>query len=597
MMRKSVLATLCLALCLPPMARAKDPLKRALSAIPADAVAFVLVPSIEQADADFQRTIEQLGLGMMPYFQPPMNSISGLMGQYLQMKEGLDTAGPLAVVVMPFDMPMEMSAKQALIVPASDPKALLEGMGGTAGEGDVWTVGIMGMPHQAVAGKDHVVLSMNPEIAKSVAGCEKSIASTLEKSELEALEKLDLALWVNGDVLITKFRQQIDGMLQMMMAIQAAQQPLMAEAQQAQMKMFVDGIARGIIGVSLDEGGLGLRFMMTMKPESEMAKLYTIHTTKRSLLKGLPAGKYIGAFGQVVDPEQTKASIKQAIEPYLAVLKGQEGVDPEQVDRVRSSLEEWAVLAKSMRGSIEATPPGPEGLFAGNLIFETTDSGKWMELARKLVGEALAFKLSDDDFKEFMELVSHKADVEEIGGVKVDHIKIDVMELAKREDAPEEDVENWLKVIGKEGIVFRMGAVDSKTVVVCLGGKESTARLIERAKANDAPLDDDTGIKKVSRHLPEERQSVGFLALDNVVELVRNIADAMDEEMPPILMPPIQAPLALSGTGGKDWMQADLLVPTELMIAGKNVGMMMMGMMGAGGQQGEQTPPPPPDEE
>ncbi len=591
MMRKSVLAVMVLALCLPPMARAKDSIKKALAPIPADAAAFILVPSIEQADADFQRTINRLGLGMMPYFQPPMNSISGLLGQFLQMREGLDTSGSLAVVLMPFDKPNEFMTRQALVIPTTNAKTLLQSMGGTAGEGDMWTVGIMGQPHQAVALEKHIVLSVNPGLAKSIADAEKGLAKTLDKSELDALEELDLAIWINGELMISKFRQQIDQFVQMLSAMQAAQQPGMAKTQEEQLKMFFDGMARGIMGISLDEPGLGLRFMMTMKPESEMAKMYRIETTTKSLLRGLPAGEYVGAFGQVIDPEQTKVSFKKGINPYVEMLKAQEGMDAEKIDRMRDWLEDWAVLWKGIRGSLVATEPGPEGLFACNLVFETTDSEKWMELTRKMVGELLAWEVTNEDVKKVVGLISHQADAEEIGGVKMDHLKVDLWELARKEEAPEEDVANLKKVLGQEGLVFRMGAVDKKTAIVCLGGKKSTGLLIERAASNDAPLDKDAGIEKVSAHLPKERQSVGYLSLDNTVKLVRNITDAMGEEMFPLQVPPINAPLALAGSGGKNWMQVDVLLPTDLMIAGKNAAMMMMGTMGAA-QQGQQEPPP-----
>jgi hypothetical protein len=369
----------------------------------------------------------------------------------------------------------------------------------------------------------------------------------------------------------------------------------MAKTQEEQLKLLVDGMAHGLIGVSLGKPGLGLRFMMTMKPESKMAKMYKIETTTQSLLTGLPAGEYVGVFGQAIDPEQTKTSFDQGIDPYVEMLKGQEGMDSEKIDRMRNWLKDWVVLWKGIRGSVVATEPGPEGLFACNLVFETTDAGKWMELARKMVGELLTWEIANEDVKKIMATVSHQADAEEIGGVKVDHVKVDLWELARKEEAPDEDVANLKKVLGEEGIVFRMGAVDSKTAVVCLGGKTSTALLIKRAASNDAPLEKDAGIEKVSAYLPKKRQSVAYVALDNIVKLVRNITDAMGEEMFPLQVPTINAPLALTGTGGKEWMQVDILLPTDLMIAGKNAAMMMMGTMGAA-QQGQQQPPPPAEE-
>jgi len=492
---------------------------------------------------------------------------------------------------MPFQIPPEIQTKIALIVPTSDAKALLTAMGGTAGEGDAWTVPIMGMPWQAATGKDKVVLSMTPDNAKAVASCEKGIAAKLKPAEVDALKEMDLALWIRGEKMIEANRSAIDGFMGMLKMMNAAQ-PQMAEAQEKQIKMLLDGMATGIVGISIGEGGLGLRFTMTMKPESEMAKLYKITTSAKSLLKGLPAGKYLGVMGQIMDPKQAEEGMK-TLDPYVAVLKGMEGVDGEQVDRIKKSLDQWVPLFTAVRASVEAVTPGPEGLFAFHAVVETTDSGKWMELCGQIIDELLKLNIQNEHYKELCEYVTHKAGASEVAGVKVDECKLDLFELARKNDAPDEDIESMKKVVGKDGLVLRMGAVDKNKVVVCLGGASHMSRLVEQARGSDAPLDADAGIKKVSRYLPENRASVAFIAVDNICEFARTVAEAVGEEMFPLQFPQIQAPLAFSGTGGTEWAQFDVLVPTELMVAGKNAAMMMMGMMGGGAP--EEAPPETPE--
>jgi len=72
-----------------------------------------------------------------------------------------------------------------------------------------------------------------------------------------------------------------------------------------------------------------------------------------------------------------------------------------------------------------------------------------------------------------------------------------------------------------------------------------------------------------------------YLALDNVVTLVRNIGKVLEEEDEfPLEVGELNAPLAVVGRGGEGWSQADVFVPTELMVAAKDAITTMMGMAG-----------------
>ena len=128
--------------------------------------------------------------------------------------------------------------------------------------------------------------------------------------------------------------------------------------------------------------------------------------------------------------------------------------------------------------------------------------------------------------------------------------------------------------------------------------------LMAQAGSADAPLDDDPGIKRVAALLPKDRNSVVYVALDNIFTLVGNINKALEEEDEfPIQLGELNAPLALVGRGGDGWTQADIFIPTELLVAGKDAIMTMVGM-GAGPMGGEMeleegadAEPPPSDDE
>jgi hypothetical protein len=127
-----------------------------------------------------------------------------------------------------------------------------------------------------------------------------------------------------------------------------------------------------------------------------------------------------------------------------------------------------------------------------------------------------------------------------------------------------------------------MACVSPRTVVVGFGGgKTRMAKLIEQAKKDEPALANDEGIKKVVKSLPKERASVTYLAVDRILASVNRVMEALEEERLPVQMPTINAPLAMVGSGGDGWMQLDLFLPTELVIASKNAAMVMMGQAAA----------------
>ena len=52
---------------------------------------------------------------------------------------------------------------------------------------------------------------------------------------------------------------------------------------------------------------------------------------------------------------------------------------------------------------------------------------------------------------------------------------------------------------------------------------------------------------------------------------------AMDEEDLPFATPQVETPIAVTGTGGENWWRADLVVPMEVIAAGRDIAMTMMG--------------------
>ncbi|MFH0980672.1 MAG: hypothetical protein V2A79_03925 [Planctomycetota bacterium] len=587
-MYRSILATLiCLTAAFPTWARAADPMENALAAIPEDAVGFLCVPSLKQLDGDWQQAVSNFGL--QPLVPPPWNSPLAALQQFMQLSAGLDANGPLVLVQMPFNPPSEfMGSKQAFILPAADPKALVEAMGGQAGEGGIWNVKLLGGPAFAMTGEKRLIVSTSAEVVKAVAGGKTGTGTKFKGKNPKMYEGLDLVLWLDGERLLKAFKPQIDGFLAIVTMAQAASGPLgvkQAESTKKQISMLVDGTQSLMLGVSLDPAGVGLRLAIHAKAGSELAQQTKAKPAAGSLLQGLPAGRYMLAFGQVFDADLLKESLKD-LDPYFEAGKGVESVNAEQLGILKGILQDWAPLNKAARLTVEALPPGPNGVIGMSLIFETSDTQRWLELVGKAV-EALKKLPTDKDAKMFADAASYSAEAEDVAGVKVSHLKLD---LSKIEEIDEDDLEEVTKVVGEEGVLFRLAPAGANVVTVSFGGgADYMKRLIEHAGREAAPLDNTPGIQKVANHLPKKQVGAAYIAVDQILACVSTIAKVLEEDEPlPFQMPEINAPLGVTVTGEQELMLIDVFCPTELIAASKNV---VMTMMGPGGPGTAQPPP------
>ena len=576
MKRKLALAALCLSLLLPNAVRADDAMKDALSVVPADAIGFVCVPNIQQLDASFQNTLEKLGLSA--FVPPPTNSLAGAMRVFLRMSAGLDDGGALLLVLMPAETPDEFDQKLALLVPATDPKLLLEAMGAEAGEGGTWSLELFEEPIVAATCQKHVALARNAETVKAVAASTDNITRKLNLNELALFEGLKVAVWFDAQRLCELHKPQIEGskgMIMMMLRASGGFDAKLAELVGRAFDLYTQGLRSCLLGLSLDDNGLGLRLGMTAKPGTELHKMTQVANTEKSLLKGLPKGKYMLAAGEIFDPQAVDLAFEY-LDPCFEVPEEVQTIDREQLGKLKDILKGWAKLHTAARVSVEALPPGPDGLIGATVVLDTTDSKKWMEAFTQVVDIGKKV-VTDEEVTQVLDALVHEPDAETGGSAKIHHLKFDLTQL---EEADEEELEDVFAVIGKEGVLLRVAAVDQKKVVIAFGGGVKRMRqVIEQAGKPDAPLDEDPGIKRVAALLPKSRNSVNYLALDNVVTLVRNIGKVLEKEDEfPLELGELNAPLAVVRRGGDGWSQAEIFIPTELLVGAKDAITTMMAM-------------------
>jgi hypothetical protein len=149
-------------------------------------------------------------------------------------------------------------------------------------------------------------------------------------------------------------------------------------------------------------------------------------------------------------------------------------------------------------------------------------------------------------------------------GVSIDEVHLD---LASVENA--EHLQQMREIIGRDGLMLRIGAVDSSHVAVSFGGgRARLSRLIANTKLGKAPLNDDLRIRAVADRLPKHRFAEGYFVLDRIAAMVRNLSQAAGERPPiPPALYTATAPVAFVTTGDNTSIHFDLYLPLEVLAA------------------------------
>jgi hypothetical protein len=231
-------------------------------------------------------------------------------------------------------------------------------------------------------------------------------------------------------------------------------------------------------------------------------------------------------------------------------------------------------MMTGVRLTVEALPSGPDGLIGAAMIVNCTDSQGFLALMDKAVATVKTLP-ADEDIKPVMDALVYRTGAEAAGDTAIHHM---VLDLAKTGEMSQSDLEEMAGILGKDGLLFRFAAAGKDKVLITFGGGAAyMQRLMEQALKPGAPLESDAGIQAVAPHLPADRASVFYFALDNTVELVRNIGKAMGENDMPINLGPVNAPVAFTTCGAQGWLDVDVFVPTGFMIAIKDMVLTLTG--------------------
>ena len=553
------LSSLC---CMPARVAQAD----ALAAIPKEAVGFVCIPNPSEFDSDVKRMIESLGFGgMVPL---PNNSVLQMMQAQLPAMKDMDQGSPLIVSIMPGDDVTQMNDTQVLMIPTKDPKAMLETLGSEETDGQL-SVSIMNKTLAADTTDNYVLLADRPEILEEVEGSKGTMQSLVAAPVAKGMENLDLVIGLNVAALSDVVKPWLEDNLFPMMQAQAntAVEKESMELNEENLRNLIDGVNTVLVGLRMEEGGIAMRVVFDVIEGSEFAETVHVAVTKDSLLAGLPNENWALAAGQIIDKESIAAQRKN-LDQMFSVYENADGVNKEKLTDFRESLGRWLDISRGYRMSISPASESSEGVVDMTMIATSTDSKEWMKLTQETFdkGKAMAADIDEDELTEALAAISMKSKGDEM------IIGFDLSEISDIDDDQKDVIEN---LMGSE-IALRMKTLNDKEVLITMGGGAARLAAIAGGSSSGNP-EDLKGIKELAAFLPAERNSVTYIFVDQCIELARKVLVAIDEDDLPFITPEIDTPIAIVGSGGDDWTSADIVIPMEVIEAGRDIGMTMMG--------------------
>lgn len=555
-------------------------LREAIDAAPRDTIALACIPSPSALEQELRSLATRAAMdGLLP---PMVLTPLAALRTELGLGDKFDPEGALIIGALNTTALPEIPDRIFLLLPAKNPQELIEGMEGrSASDESLWHVTFHGSPcHAAVRGKYVVIAKSEATAREAAANPDRALGDVLSREDLQSLDRQDVFVWVKLEEALKLVKPQVDLFTSMSLLAQAATGPAgmkQAELTKKQIDVLLQGLSTYILGVRIEDQGVGLRVAVRVRPGSELDQATRREQTREPLLRGLPSDDYLLAAGSRSSAEAMKRSIESDLRPFLAVGEVLPGVDKAKYTEFARSVEEWVGIMRGLRlvvSSAGADASDTEGLVAIGGCVEVENARRWIELFGQALESMKAILApegvqADPDLKRIVGAARWRAKTEELGGAEVATLLFDFSNTEWRGGAESPALKG---ILGADGLSMRIAMADERNVVFALGGGRKWAeKLIRSAKRNESAIEETPGVRRTAALLPVEREGAGYVAVDRVVNTVVRAARLVGENGPPTLqLPPIESPVGFSSSGGDHVTRVDIVVPNDVIVALKD---------------------------
>ena len=605
-------------LLLAPIARAQ-----VLQQVPADALVVVKINHLKPVSDKISALMTKLGVAQVkPEMADPLGSLQNEAG----VKEGIDTAGEAAFVLLGTGN-MEGPKPPALfLIPVTDYKAFLGNFGEAKTEGDISTVHPKNDPEDTYVANWGKYAALSPQKELLSKKPEGITATGLAAKELESK---DIIAYVNMKTARAKILPQItQGRAKIMNDIEKAanrKPPVRRQAgagaapaapavdTQKYMPLVRTLVNRAIdvaeqvvrdadsatYGISLSDAGINGTLMADFAAGSPSAtRVTTFKNSDASMLAGLPQVKYL-MFGGSVD---TSKAVGTAISDFLAPVEKEFaalGADGQ-------TMQKWADAIKAYMSSATSSAFGmatPSGMIGQDAIFQPMtvlggdakailDAQKQMFDSQQAATE-LMMQLTGAPANATPQMqMTYTANAKTVNGVTLNKMTTSFgAKPGQPMNAQQAQMNQMMTFMyGPGGLNAYVGQVSDKKVITAAGANDQLlAKLVESAKAGTDNLSSTPPVTATSKQLPQQRVAAFYVALDQIATTVANYAKAFGAPINfqvPADLPPVGATFASEGNA----LRADWHVPSQtlqsLVAAGMQVYLQMQGGQQPGGPGG-----------
>jgi hypothetical protein len=530
--------------------------------IPEDALGFVVINNLAEADAKLQQTAKRL--------QVPMAGAQGAIKALAGIEKGFDQKGAVGLAGVPGgdDAPLPTPV---LYVPVTDYAAFVGQLGADDPAEPIVEVDFFNKP-VAIGHKANyavIVPTEHQAVLKQVLGPVDSIAPAV-KDLKDYLAKQDAAAVITsgGVKFITAAAEK--GLNQFKEILRANEATAMqADAMDIYtlfLKAMSDEADRVALGVRLDgDGNLRLSKRVRFNPSGSVAPLLKdARPHQGDLLAGLPAGEYLFALGGITPVE--------AYEPLMEfsreLLKSQHklyGIPPEKVDELLELSMDSVTQLKEMSfvlGIGEEDQPLYSNMVG---VMRVKNADTYLDEYRKSI-EKMA-QLAGDDQESVL------------GGMKVDTVRIDGSEglkLVMKMPIPGLEENEEFKALMEKmygpgaTMTAYLAAADKRTVALAYTSAESLQRVLQTVKSGQAGLSADEGITETAKLLPRGAQWVGYWSASGTFAFANRMFAMMKDitgqslDLPEF---PKSPPVGFAAVASPEGLEAEMVVPAKLVDA------------------------------
>lgn len=564
-----------------------------LNQVPSDALVVIKVNNLKAVSDKVAKFSEAIGLSAVsPEFANPLQS----MQDQMKIKQGLDTAGEMAIVFTKGAAEAN-SPDDALLVlmPVTDYKAFLGNFTDVKEADGVSTFNAEGEEMRAANWGKYAAIAKNADILKTKpTGLKLSGLAAKEAKEKDGFVFANIPAL--GQVALphlaearTKAAEGIDQELGK--NDNAKEFAGVAKAAVGQMINVAEGFLKDSTGASfslhLNEKGLQTCVMAEFKQGSYSGNLVSqMKNSDQPLMGGLPGRKYFAAGGAVIEPSVASKAFGDLLDPISKELAG------------TKSGASFATAIDAAKKSLAATKsvafgyPMPTGPLGGDSILQSVtvmkgDSAAIYEGQKKAIaGMADLMKLMPQQPGAPKMTYEMTPGAKSVGETKLDSYAFN-MQMEENNPQAEQMRTVMGFIYGPNGMGGTFGPVSKDTFLMVQGGTDKLLQdAVNAAKGTADPLSGEAGVKEVTMHLPKQRVLVEYVYVDNIINSAVRYAQNFNLQVKvnlPQDLPPLGFTAASEGTA----IRFDGFVPTNLVQSVVAAGMKaFMDFQGGGGPGG-----------